>query len=81
MLPFDPDAVLFEPSKHFRNTKVRRWDWDVHDLRDALRGAYRVVKHGRTKLEVWTRKDGSKKIVLAYDPQEATVLVITGTEG
>ncbi len=36
---------------------------------------------GRSKLEVWVTKDGSKKLVLAYDPGEKLVLIITGTEG
>ena len=81
MLPFDPDEVSIEPSKHFRNTKMRKWDWDVHDVRDALRGAHRVARRGRHKLEVWTRKGGSKRLVLAYYPDEKCVLVITGTEG
>ncbi len=81
MLPFDPDEVSIEPSKHFRNTKMRKWDWDVHDLRDALRAAHRTVRRGRNKLEVWTRKGGSKKLVLAYYPDEECVLVVTGTEG
>ena len=81
MLPFDLDEVRVEPSKHFRNTKMRKWDWDVHDLRDAIRGADRVVRRGKVKLDVWTRKGGSKKLVLAHYPHEHLVLVITGTEG
>ena len=81
MLPFDPDQVAIEPSKHFRNTKMRNWNWDVHDIRDAIREAKQVVRRGRTKLEVWTTKGGSKKLVLAYYPREGLVLVITGTEG
>jgi len=81
VLPFDLDNVRIEPSKHFRNTKMRKWNWDIHDLRDALRGADRVVRRGRNKLEVWTRKGGSKKLILAHYPRELLVLVITGTEG
>ena len=81
MLPFDPDEVTIEPSKHFRNTKMRKWDWDLHDVRDALRDHLRVVARGKGKLEVWTSKGGSKKLVLAYSREEDLVLVITGTEG
>lgn len=81
MLPFDPDEVRIEPSKHFRNLKMRKWGWDVNDPRDSLRGAVRVVPRGRRKLEVWVRKDGSKKLVLGYYREERLVLVITGTEG
>lgn len=81
MLPFNPDEVLIEPSKHFRNTKMRKWDWDLHDVRDALREADKVVSRGKNKLEVWCRKGGSKKLVLAYHADERMVFVITGTEG
>ena len=44
MLPFDPDEVRIEPSKHSRNLRMRKWDWDVHDLRDALRSPVRVER-------------------------------------
>jgi hypothetical protein len=81
VLPFDADEVTIEPSKHFRNSKMRKRDWDIHDLRDALRDADRVVRKGRTKLDVWVCKGGSKKLVLAYYAKEGIVFVITGTEG
>lgn len=81
MLPFDPDEVSIEPSKHFRNTKMRKWDWDLHDLKDALHEAIRVVRRGKGKFEVWTRRDGSRKLVLAYYPEDCIVFIITGTEG
>jgi hypothetical protein len=81
VLPFDPDEVRIEPSKHFRNLKMRSWDWDGTDLREALQQPIRVVPRGRTKLEVWVRKGGSKKLVLHYDRAAKLVLVITGTEG
>lgn len=81
MLPFDPDEIRIEPSRHFRNTKMCKWDWDLHDVRDALRGAYRVAQRGHSKFEVWTRKGGSRKLVLAYYREEGLVFIITGTEG
>jgi len=81
VLPFDPDEVRIEPSKHFRNLKMRKWDWDITDLRDSLRSPVRVVPRGRLKLEVWVRKGGSKKLVLSFYREEKLVLVITGTEG
>ena len=81
MLPFGPDEVRIEPSKHFRNLRMRKWDWDVHDLREALRDPVRVERQGRTKWAVWVRRGGSKKLVIAYDSGEKLVLVITGTEG
>jgi hypothetical protein len=81
LLPFDLDSIELRPSKHFRNTKMRKWDWDVHDLRECLRSPIRVVRRGSSKVEVWVRKDGSKKLVLAYSLGENVVLIITGTEG
>jgi hypothetical protein len=81
VLPFDLDEIQVEPSKHFRNTKMRKWDWDIHDLRDAIRQAGRVVPRGRHKLELWTQKGGSKKLVVAYYAEERCLLVSTGTEG
>jgi hypothetical protein len=81
VLPFDPDEVRIEPSKHFRNLRMRTWNWDVNDLRDALRSPAKVAPRGHRKVEVWVRKGGSKKLVLSYFREEALVLVITGTEG
>jgi hypothetical protein len=81
VLPFDPDEVRVEPSKHFRNLRMRKWDWDVTDLREALRDPVRVVPRGRTRLEVWVRRVGSKKLVLSFDRAAKLVFVITGTEG
>jgi hypothetical protein len=81
VLPFDLDEVHIEPSKHFRNLKMRKWGWDMNDLREALRKPMRVVPRGKTKLDVWIQKGGPKKLVLAYSREDQLVLVITGTEG
>ena len=81
MLPFDVDEVRIEPSKHFRNLRMRKWDWDVLHLREALRQPVRVVARGSLKMEVWVRKGGSKKLILSYCREERLVLFITGTEG
>jgi hypothetical protein len=81
VLPFDLERVSIEPSKHFRNVKMRKWDWDLHDVRDALETAYRVVPRGKTKLEVWSRKGGTKKLHVVYYAEEEIVFVINGTEG
>jgi len=60
---------------------MRKWGWSYEDLREALGAAYRVDRKGRRKLEVWVRRDGSKKLVVAYERGTETVFVITGTEG
>ena len=71
------------PSKHLRNTWMRRWGWDLHDHRKALREANRVNRVGRSKYEVYTRygagKGKSCKLIAAVYPEE--IFVITGAEG
>jgi hypothetical protein len=79
--PFDPAVCKLRIAKHFRNTKMRKWDWDDHDLREALMDAHKVERHGKGKFEVWVRKRGSKKLILAYDQENDIVTIITGTEG
>ncbi len=81
MLPFDIDRVSIDVGKHFRNTWMRRWDWDQVDLREALRAAYKVSKAGKGKWEVFIRKKGNKMLVIVYDEQTGEVFVITGAEG
>ncbi len=81
MLPFDIDKVHVYVSKHFRNTWMRKWDWDQADLREAFRDAHPVSRVGRTKWEIFVRKKGQKKLVIAYDAEQNEVFVITGSEG
>ena len=81
MLPFDIDKVQVYVSKHFRNTRMRKWDWDQIDLREALREAHKVTRVGTGKWEIFVRKKGHKKLVVAYDAEHGEVFVITGSEG
>lgn len=81
MLPFDIDRVSIDVSKHFRNSWMRKWDWDQLDLREALREAYKASRAGKGKWEVFLRKKGMKKLVIVYDAQTEEVFVITGSEG
>jgi len=71
------------PSKHVRNTWMRKWDWDVHDLRRALKEAHRIDKIGRRKYELYTRygaeRGKSRKLIVIDYPEE--IFVITGAEG
>ena len=60
---------------------MRKWDWDDHDIREALLDARKVERRGKEKFEVWVRKQGSKKLILAYDRENDIVTIITGTEG
>ena len=80
MIPFDVDKVRIDVSKHFRNTWLREWGWDQHDLREAIRDAYKTVKTGRGKWEVFVSKMGEKKLVIAYEARTNEVFVITGAE-
>ncbi len=81
MLPFDIDGVHVYVSKHFRNTWMRKWDWDQTDRREALREALRVSRVGKGKWEIFVQKKGRKKLVIAYDAEYDEVFVITGSEG
>lgn len=70
------------PSKHFRNTWLRKWDWDITDLRNALDESYKKVKIGKKKYEAYTKyrsKHRTKKII--YVEYEDEIFIITGTEG
>ncbi len=68
-----------KPSKHFRNTWLRKWNWDINDLRSALIVA-RIEKTGKTKYEAYVKdKKGSKKIIFVYTEDE--IFIITGAEG
>ncbi len=81
MLPFDVGSVRIDVSKHFRNTWMRKWDWDHADRRDALREAHKVTKTGRDKWEVFVRKKGAKKLILVFEARTHEVFIITGAEG
>ena len=68
-----------KPSKHFRNTWLRKWDWDINDLRSELMRA-RIEKIGKTKYEAYAKdKKGSRKIIFVYTGDE--IFIITGAEG
>ena len=81
MLPFDVDEVRIDVSKHFRNTWMRKWNWDHAELREALREAYRTTKSGKNKWEVFVRRKGEKQLILVYEVDSHEVFIITGAEG
>ena len=63
MLPFDIDEISIDVSKHFRNTWMRKWNWDQFDLREALREAYKVSRLGGQEMgslreEAWRKEAG-----------------------
>ena len=77
----DIQSCHLSVSKHFRNTWMRKWDWDYHILRDAIANAYKTKKVGKNKYEAFTHLKKGKKIIYVYQWETDTIFVITGTEG
>lgn len=68
-----------KPSKHFRNTWLRKWNWDINDLRSRLMQAD-IEKVGKNKYEAYVKdKKGTKKIIFIHTDDE--IFIITGAEG
>ena len=68
-----------KPSKHFRNTWLRTWDWDINQLRSALVSA-KIYQVGKNKYEAYIKgKERSKKIIFVYTADG--IFIITGAEG
>lgn len=78
---FNIETCKLEVSKHFRNTWMKKWNWDFFDLREAIRGAYKIEKVGKKKFEIYVRKKGEKKIIAVHYLEFQTLFVITGGEG
>jgi len=79
LMPWDIEGVKIEVSKHFAIKYLKSWGWDFNDLRDAIREAYKIEKVGKEKYEVYTQKNGFKKIILVYI--EERIVCITGSTG
>ena len=60
---------------------MREWNWDYTDLREALKGAYKIDKMGKNKYEAYIRKKGGKKMIFVYYLEFKTVFIISGSEG
>ena len=63
---FNIDTCSLEVSKHFRNTWMKKWNWDFFDLREAIREAYNVEKVGKKIFEIFVRKKGEKKLIAVH---------------
>ena len=75
-------ALLDQPlgrSKNFRNIWLRRWDWDLVQLREAMRGR-ESKRIGESKYEIHMRagRKGRKVILVDYEEE---IFIITGAEG
>ena len=78
----DLQGYTIRPSKHFILGWMRRWDYDIHSLRQALESAYKVEKVGRSKFEAYVRVKGkSRKMIFVKDDVTKEIFVITGAEG
>ena len=70
------------PSKHFILTWMRKWDYEIHTLRDIIEKAYKVDKVGKQKYEIYFRAKGkSRKLILIKDDLYKEIFIITGAEG
>ncbi len=78
---YEIDTCSIIVTKHFRNKYLKKWNWDMIDLRNAIKEAHHIDKVGKEKYEVYVRKNGSKKIILAYQQMENIIIVISGAEG
>ena len=51
------------------------WYWDFHDLRDAIRDAYKIEKVGGKQFEIYIQKSGFKKVITVYHSQEDDLII------
>ncbi|HLD04694.1 MAG TPA: hypothetical protein VJG90_03155 [Candidatus Nanoarchaeia archaeon] len=70
------------PSRHFILSWMRKWDYDIDSLRNALENAYKIEKVGKCKYEAYTKTKGkSRKLILIKDDENQEIFIITGAEG
>ncbi len=70
------------PSKHFILTWMRKWNYDIQALKQALESAYKTEKVGKYKYEAYVRKnEKSRKFIYVKDEGNKEIFIITGSEG
>ncbi len=78
----DLSEYEIRPTKHFALGWMRKWDWNVDSLRDALVHAHKVDKIGKYKYEAYIQSKGkSRKIIFIKSEEPKEIIVITGAEG
>jgi len=78
----DTQGYKIRPSKHFIISWMRKWDYTLDELRDAIEQAYKTEKVGKHKYEVYTKsKRLSRKLIFIKDEEYKEFLIITGAEG
>ena len=72
----------FYPSKHFRNTWMRKWNCDLAQIRNGCLEATKIEKIGnKGKYEVYFNLKGRKVKIIVHCKYEKVVFIITGAEG
>ena len=78
----DISGYKVRPSKHFILTWMRKWNYDIYSLRNALENAYKVEKVGKNKYEAYVKTKGkTRKLIFIKDDDYKEIFVITGSEG
>ncbi len=78
----DINDYKIRPSKHFILSWMRKWNYDIYSLKNALESAYKVEKVGKYKYEAYIRAKGkSRKLVFIKDDDYKEIFIITGAEG
>ncbi|MBI5064883.1 hypothetical protein HZA97_01480 [Candidatus Woesearchaeota archaeon] len=80
-VPWNIYQVKIDVSKHFALKYMNKWNWDFHELREAVRDAYKIEKVGKNKYEIYVQKQGFKKVVSVYYFMDDILFCITGSEG
>jgi len=82
-MPFpDPYKCKIRPSKHFVRDYMRRWNWDIEDVRIAISKANKIDKVGKSKYEIWTTHGGNRKLIcVLYESEPREIFIISGAEG
>jgi len=61
---------------------MRKWDYDIYSIKNALENAYKIEKVGKNKYESYTREKGkSRKLIFVKDDDFKEIFIITGAEG
>lgn len=75
------DNYHIRPSKHFVLSWMRKWDWDIYSIRNALNKAD-IRKVGRNKFEAYiTAKSKTRKLIFVKYDDIKQIFIITGAEG
>ncbi len=80
-VPWAIGNVNLHVKKHFAIKYLRTWNWDFHDLREAIVEAYKIEAIGKEKYEIYVSKNGYKKIISCYYDKENKLLCISGSKG